>query len=232
MTPKVINAATEEPVSIAEARAHLEAQAYEDTDVDPIDDAMIEAWLGAAREHCEAFLGLSLATKTLEVALDAFPAASINVFLQRRPSSTAIDLPGGPVRAIISITVPPPDVEWTSDDVDSDALSDAPIWADGTVNPDLYILDDYRSPNQVRPVASSWPSVAAAPNAVKVRYLAGYGVDSDGGEPIPKALRAAILLILGHLYENRTDSTEKAMTSIPNGAEALMRPLRVRLGMA
>lgn len=52
------------------------------------------------------------------------------------------------------------------------------------------------------------------------------------GPGSPRSLRAAILLVLGHLYENREDSVEKALASIPNGADALMRPLRVRLGMA
>ena len=78
MTPKVIAGATVEPLTVAECRAHLEAQAYEDSDVDPIDDAMIDGWLAAAREHCENFLGLSLATRTLEIALDSFPTTLAN----------------------------------------------------------------------------------------------------------------------------------------------------------
>ncbi len=74
MTPKVIVAPTEEPITVAEARAHLEAPSYGDSDVDPIDDDMIEVFIGAAREYCEGYLGLSLTTRTLEVALDEFPA--------------------------------------------------------------------------------------------------------------------------------------------------------------
>ncbi len=70
---------------------------------------------------------------------------------------------------------------------------------------------------------------------MKVRYRSGYQSEEDpdsDAPPLPRSLRAAILLVLGHLYENREDSVEKALASIPNGAEALMRPLRVRLGMA
>lgn len=223
-TPKIIAVEGAEPVTLADARAHLEAQAYNDSDVDPIDDAMIEGWIAAAREHCEDFLGLSLITKTLEIALDKFPVSTDT-------GGMAIDLPGGPVREILQIMVPPPDVEFTSDDVDSDTASDEPVWADGQVNPDQYALDDYRQPNQVKPV-TAWPVVTAATNAVKVRYLAGYGVNSDGGTALPATIRAAVLLVIGHLYLNREATTDKAMATLPLGVESLLRPKRVRLGMA
>ena len=109
--------------------------------------------------------------------------------------------------------------------------------SDGEFDPADYVVDDYGTPEQpvvLRP-ATSWPQVTKAPNTVKVRYRAGYQTEEDpdsDAPPLPRSLRAAILLVLGHLYENREDSVEKALASIPNGAEALMRPLRVRLGMA
>jgi uncharacterized phiE125 gp8 family phage protein len=203
--PKVIDGPVTEPLSIAECRAHLEAQAYEDTDVDPVDDDMIAGWLAAAREYCEDFLGLSLSTRTLEVALDTFPTST-------SPGGTEIEIPMGPVREVLSIS-------WGDESDEEVAAAD-------------FLLDDYRKPNRVKPVAAAWPSVTASTNAVKIRYLAGYGVDSDGGEALPRVLRSAILLVLGHLYENRSDSVEKALATIPTGAETLMRARRVRLGMA
>jgi uncharacterized phiE125 gp8 family phage protein len=205
MTPKLITAPLEEPLTIAECRAHLEAQAYEDSDVDPIDDAMIEGWLAAAREHCEAFTGLAMSTRTLEVALDEFPTSA-------SPGGVAIDLPMGPVREVQTIS-------WGDE-------------SDDEMNNDTFVLDTYSRPSRVKPVAAAWPAVTAATNAIKIRYLAGYGVDTDGGEALPKVLRAAILLVLGHLYANREDTADKALAAIPLGAEALMRPLRVKLGMA
>jgi uncharacterized phiE125 gp8 family phage protein len=195
-TPKVIEGPESEPITTAEARVHLEAQAYEDSDVDPLDDAMIEAMLAAAREACEDFLGLSLATKTLEIALDTFP-----------DDGEAVDLPGGPVREIQS-------VNWGDDSDQELDLAD-------------FVLDNYRFPNQLRTTATSgWTAVTSYPNVIKVRYLAGYGVDSDGGEALPKVLRQAILVELTNLYENRGDAP------LSSAAEALMRPRRVRLGVA
>jgi uncharacterized phiE125 gp8 family phage protein len=208
MTPKTIVPPSVEPISVDECRTHLEAQRYDDTSVDDADDAMIAALLAAAREHCEAFLGLSLATRVLEVALDRWPTVAAD-------GSTAIELPMGPVREIVAFTAGEPNSSDTDTSVDVDA----------------YVLDTYSVPARLVPV-SSWPSVTASTNLIRISYLAGYGVDSDGGEALPKALRAAILLVLGHLFRAREDSVEKALVSIPLGAEALMRPLRVRLGMA
>lgn len=210
MTPKVIVPADEEPISIEQCRAHLEAPIYGDTDVDDIDDIMILAWLGAAREHCENFLGLSLSPRTLEIALDSFPTTTID-------GRTWVELPMGPVTEIVSVSVGEP-----SDDTDAEEFELAA---------DTYVLDDYKVPARLVTV-SGWPSITTATNAIKVRYIAGYEIDTDGVSSMPKSIRAAMLLILGHLYANREDSTEKSMQSIPNGAEALMRPLRVLLGMA
>jgi len=218
-TPKVIVAPTEEPITVEEARAHLEAPAYEDSDVDPIDDTMIEGWLGAAREMCEQFLGLSLAPQTLEIALDSFPTMTADGF-------TWIELPMGPVQEIVEIMTPAAD-GFDTDDVDSDAGAGEPIYADGQVNPDVYALDNYIAPARVVPVpsTSAWPVITASTNAVKVRYVAGYG---DGGLPLPRSVRAAILVVLAHLYANRGDEA----VDLPPTAEALLRPLRVRMGMA
>lgn len=220
--PIVIEQPEVEPITVAEARAHCESAAYGDSDVDPQDDAMFEAWITAAREHCEDFLGLSLATKVLEVALDSFPTV-------RDDGSTAIELPGGPVRQIVQIMITAPDADAGSDDVDSDALAGEKVYADGQVHPAVYALDAHRA--RLYPV-SNWPAVTAAPNAVRIRYLAGYGVDSDGGEELPKVIRAALLLVIGHLYANRESTTAQTMAVLPMGVEAMLRPRRVRLGMA
>jgi uncharacterized phiE125 gp8 family phage protein len=206
--PIVITPPAAEPLTVDECRAHLEAQRYDDTTVDDADDTMIEGLLGAAREYCESFLGLSLATCTLEVALDRFPTAALD-------GTTAIELPWGPVREVVSFTIGEP--ASSSDDTE--------------VNPAAYTLDTYSRPARLVPV-SGWPSATRGTNAIKVQYLAGYGEDSSGGEPLPRALRAAMLLVLGHLYKHREDVGEGSLSPVPNGAEALMRPLRQRLGMA
>lgn len=199
--------APDEPVTVDAARAHCEAMRYGDSDVDPIDDSMFEAWIVAAREFCENFLGLALVPKLVEFALDRFPP-TVN------RASFGIEFPVGPAREIVFVGTGEPD---TSDFVALDAES--------------YVLDDFGVPPSIRPL-SGWPSVASSPNNVRVRAWVGYGVDSDEGTEVPKVIRQAMLLMVGHFYANREDSTDAALQSIPNGAMDLMRPLRIRKGMA
>lgn len=187
----------DEPISIEDCRSHLEAQYYYESDVDPQDDHMILSYMIAAREYCEAFTGLIIARRTVEVALDDFP-------------TEAIELPFAPLVSLTYI--------YAGDDSDSE------------VDMALYDVDDYSIPARIVPV-TEWPTVTATTNLIKIRAVAGYGNDSDS-IPLPFQLRAAILLILGHLYKNREDSAEKAISTIPMGAESLMRPLRLKLGMA
>jgi len=212
--PKVIVPPDAEPISLEEARTHLEAAPYGDSDDDPVDavdDAMIMAWLAAAREHCEDFLGLSLSPRTLELALDTWPT-------ERDDGRTYIELPMGPVSEIVSITIP--DASGDSDDTDADP-----------VDTSVYVLDDFSAPARLYP-AASWPAMTAGTNAIRIRYVAGYAIDSDGESAMPKVFRAAMLLVLGHLYAHREENTEQALQSLPLGVEALLRPRRVLLGMA
>lgn len=55
-----------EPVTLAEAKAHLRVD-HDD------DDALISSLIQAAREHAERFLGRALIEQTWELYLDAFP---------------------------------------------------------------------------------------------------------------------------------------------------------------
>lgn len=203
---KVLTHPTGHLLSLDTCREHLEVVPIDgdsDSETHP-DDALILGMLDAAVAHAEQFTGLSLLVRTWEAAMDDLPAAGF-------------ELPRPPFIELLSFS----------------AVNDS----DGEFDPADYVVDDYGTPEQpvvLRP-ATIWPQVTKAPNTVRVRYRAGYQAEEDpdsDAPPLPRSLRAAILLVLGHLYENREDSVEKALASIPNGAEALMRPLRVRLGMA
>lgn len=56
---------------------------------------------------------------------------------------------------------------------------------------------------------------------------------SAGDDPIVvnDAIRAAVLLMAGHLYRNREAVTEGAMHEMPLGARSLLWPHRVGLGV-
>lgn len=72
----------------------------------------------------------------------------------------------------------------------------------------------------------SWPSTTLRPaNAVCVTFVAGYGDDSTD---VPQKFRSAMLLLIGHLYENREAVvTGVVPTKVPIGVEALLWQDRV-----
>jgi len=70
MALKLITPPAAEPISLAEAKAHLRVDTTDE-------DALITALISAAREHAEHVTHRAFITQTWELAVDAFPAAEI-----------------------------------------------------------------------------------------------------------------------------------------------------------
>lgn len=207
MNPRVVFHPVEESIPLSEVYQHLRIDYDSDA---PADELLITSMLGSAREFCENFTGLTFAPKTLELSITE--------------DIDSIYLPFGPVVEIINVTYETYESVLDSDGnqiYDSDGVAEVVT----TLNRTTYKL------NPLKSIISGFGTKPSATNNFKVTYYAGYGNESDTPR-LPYAAKAAMLLILGHLYENRQDATEKALTSIPNGAESLLRPLRERLGMA
>ena len=60
-------------------------------------------------------------------------------------------------------------------------------------------------------------------NGVVVRFVCGYG---SLGTDVPMAIRQAMLLIIGHLYEHR-EASSSGVHLLPMGVEALLATYRV-----
>jgi uncharacterized phiE125 gp8 family phage protein len=153
-------------------------------------------------------MGRSLAPQILEWRGASFPICGDNL---------AITLPLGPVRGIESISY----INEVGDEI--------------LLDPTSYDVDLWAEPAQVYAAYNQqFPTARAAPNSVRIRYHAGYtlATDSPNDYPLPMPVKAAILLVLGDLYENREDSTPLSLNSLPTGAKALMRPYRLQLGLA
>jgi len=119
-----------------------------------------------------------------------------------------VELPRGTVQSITHI-------KYT--DVDGN---------ESTFSSDNYLLDAVSEPARLTlKSTASWPTVELRElNGVYVRYVAGYG---DAPSDVPQSVRQAILLLTGHLYENREQSVAEALRDIPFGVQALLRPRRV-----
>lgn len=85
---------------------------------------------------------------------------------------------------------------------------------------DDYVVDASQGFGWVVPVGA-WPATVSAVNAVRVSFTAGWPNESTVSTA-PQALKQAMLLLIGHFFENRGAPTE-----MPPAVEALISPFRV-----
>lgn len=159
------------------------------------DDTLLTALIAAATEQAEHRTGRALITQTWELALDAFPAVEI-------------ELPLVPAASITSIKyLNTAGVEQTIDSLE-------------------YGLDTYDSQRHwVIPASDfEWPASYDAANAVKVRYVAGYG----DAAAVPESIKAWILMAVGAWYANREAIAQKESYALPRDfLDGLLDPYRV-----
>ena len=205
MNPKLITTLDIVPIiSLVDCRLHLRIDTVDDSPDTHPDDELVLALLAAAREWVEGYTGLALTPRTLELGLDRFPANEIL-------------LPTPPTISVESVKY-------------FDTAGD-----EQTITSTDYVLDDYQRPGWILPAEGYvWPTTKEVVNAVTIRYEVGYAsrLDSPQVLPLPASLRAAVLLILGSLYENRENTAPITITDVPLGAKSLCDWLKVRTGMA
>lgn len=143
-----ISAPATEPITAAEVKASAR--------IDTTDfDGQIAIIIPGLRDYVENFLGRRLITQTVELVLDAFPDAEIDL---RLPD----------VQSITSVTY-----------IDGDGATQTLTGTD-------YSLDGSSSPCWLLPAyGTSWPATRDTVNALRVRYVVGYGAAAA----VPAAIR-------------------------------------------
>lgn len=199
---RIVTPATEEPITLEEAWRHLRIDTYGSPLASDDDPWLEDIGIPAARQWAEGYTGMSLAPQTLELVADAFPSAYF-------------ELPFGPVQYVESITY-------------TDAAGDEQTFTD-------FELNTYPVPARLSPAYGfSWPTARDSTNSVRIRYVAGYSLPdySPSGFALTSRLKIGLLLMLGHLYENREDSSAVRLELIPNGAKTFLDYDRTRRGFA
>lgn len=163
------------------------------------DDALITALITTAREHIERHCRPRVAMIT----------QTWRYIADDWPAGDTLELRPYPVQSVTSISY-----------TDADG-------ATATYAASNYLVDTASKPGRLRlKTASTWPSVTLQElNGLTVEFVAGYG---DNSLAVPQPLRQAILLLLGHWYENRELSitTGAVPAELPFAVSALMGPWR------
>lgn len=182
----LVTPAVGEPIDLLTAKKQIRRE-----DV-TVDDELIEnVFIPAVRQRCEDRTGRQLMTATWDQKFDGVPCGGW------------IDVPMPPLIRVVSIA-------W----VDTDGVTQtwvisqesAGTWSAG---PDAgnVIIDAPVGPRCSRgrialAYGVSWPSMRCQPNALTVRFMAGYSTTAAG---VPPRLKLAMLQDLGAMYENRED---------------------------
>ena len=104
-----------------------------------------------------------------------------------------------------------------------------------TVSSSIYKLNQFYG-EVILKYNQSWPSVYPEDGVVTMRAVVGYTTgQSPDIVPMPFPIKAAMLLIIGNLYENRQQdllsNTRMTFNSLPMGVYNLIQPYRLGLGM-
>ena len=118
----------------------------------------------------------------------------------------AIELTFGPVIAVTSVKF------------------DDPAGIEQTLDPATYRLDTFRLSGWIVPDPDySWPETRQHVNAVRVRYVAGYG---PAASDVPAPIRQWILLRIGTLFEHRESVAAGVTVATVPYVDRLLDPYR------
>lgn len=150
-------------------------------------DAMIAIYIGAAVNYLDGYggnLGRCMVTQTWELVLDQFPTSSLR-------------LPIGPVQSVSHI-------KYDDTNGDEQTFPALNYTLDAASDPAWVVLNS----------DESWPDIIDAINAVRVRFVAGYGAAAA----VPDALKLAIMQMVG------TSVLQKEGVRIGAGEQAIVVP--------
>ena len=133
------------------------------------DDDLIDALITSARQECEHLTGRALITQTWERVVDAFPLLELELGMPKVASITGVYY-----------------YDTTGTEV--------------TLGSSAYVLDSAMPPGWVLPAYGyQWPTTYDTANAVRVRFVSGYGAASD----VPAAIKTWCRMRIADLYQHR-----------------------------
>ncbi len=142
------------------------------------DDTLIESLIIAARQYCENYCDSGFVEQTWIQKRKDFPSGDDSIVLEHGP--------------VISVTDP---IDYVDSDGSDATFVKTDNWFESSDGRYRTIHTEY---------SIDWPTARIYQDAVTVTFVVGYGTLASD---VPQAIRQAILLLVGHWYENREAST-------------------------
>ncbi len=196
MTIQIVTAPTADPVSIAEAKAHLRVDFSDD-------DALISALVSAARQHAENITRRALVTQQWKMTLDQFPMPGMNVSSANwygpqwgaSPGPLSVMRADGRSGFEMYLPFPPLQTVDSIKYIDQDGIQQ-------TLASTEYKVDTSSEPARIVPAyGKTWPATRNEINAVEVTFTCGFGAAAA----VPEGIKSWIKIRVGSMYENRSE---------------------------
>lgn len=193
----LVTGPAQEPVSLAEAKAHCRIDV-------PDDDALLTGYILAARGYLEEISGRAFVASTWDYSIDDdWPW----VFdLETRCHQQVIEIPKAPLSSVTSINY-----------VDSAGVSQL-------LASNQYVVDGTGAIGRITPAYDvTWPSVRRQKAAITVRFVAGHAIEVVP-DPIRQAM---LLLIGHFYAHRETVVIGQTPSEVPLAVSSLIAPYRV-----
>jgi uncharacterized phiE125 gp8 family phage protein len=205
----LITPPSEEPVVIDDLKTHLRLNLNSNGQAD--DEDYVTALITAARTQAETFTRRALITQTWDHYSDTFPTSGFLPTAGTAIYSNIKNFFRMPMPRLQSVTY----IKYT--DVNG-VLQTMPSTD--------YVVDSVSEPARIYPAYGKyWPATQFIPNAVQIRFVAGYGARAA----VPMTIRQAIMVMVADMYENRESFQVGSGSAIklPSAAESLLWNHRV-----
>lgn len=160
------------------------------------DDTMITSRIVSARRACESISQRSFITTAWKYTLERWPVCG----------GARIVLPRPRLISVSGLTY-----------LDTTGTRQ-------TLSSSLYVVSTAREPAVIIPAyGTTWPGAREFLDSIQVSYTAGYGATAAS---VPDDIKAAVLLMVGHLYAHRGDENQEP----PAAVRHLLAPYSVYWG--
>jgi len=206
---KVTTAPSSEPVSLEELKLSLRIS-------DTAQDALLTQYITDARDMAERYTGRRFITQTITSYTDTYcEATSQDWWTGYRRGAVGYTIggrhaivfdwaPAISISSVVTIDSSNTETAYSSDNYYLENFDDDKL-------PKLQFNDDAGLPGDLRDE-----------NAWKIVWTAGYGTASTD---VPASIRRAIIMLAGHLYENRGDC-EGELCGV-SGAYSTLNPFKI-----
>lgn len=211
LSTQLITPPAAEPVTLDLAKQHLRVD-FDD------DDTLIESYIAAAREYCEKVTRRAFFNQTWLRTLDYFPLYG-RIDATRNPSERNSWPYGTWYWDRVTITLPYPRLVSVTSITYLDNTG-----TEQTLPDNSYNMDATSTPGRIAPAQGMfWPILQNyIPGSVKITYVTGSYGDGVETNTCPKSIVQAMLLLIGHWYQNREAVAIASLKPVPLAVDSLL----------